>query len=48
MTWDELTDDLDPAAFTIDTVLPRIRDVGDLWAKGMKTPNTLEGVIGRG
>jgi len=48
LTWDELTSDLDPAAFTIDTVLPRIRDVGDLWAKGMKTPNTLEGVIGRG
>lgn len=48
LTWDELTDDLDPAAFTIDTVLPRMRDVGDLWAKGMRTPNTLEGVIGRG
>jgi bifunctional non-homologous end joining protein LigD len=48
LAWDELTDDLDPAAFTIDTVLPRMRDVGDLWAKGMRTPNTLEGVIGRG
>jgi bifunctional non-homologous end joining protein LigD len=48
LTWDEVTDDLDPAAFTIDTVLPRIRDVGDLWAKGMKTPNSLEGVLNRG
>ena len=48
LKWDEVTEDLDPVAFTIDTVLPRIRDVGDLWARGMKTPNTLEGVIGRG
>lgn len=46
--WDEVTSALDPHAFTIDTVLARIQSVGDLWAKGMKTPNTLSGVIGRG
>jgi len=46
-TWDELTDDLDPSTFTIDTVLPRVRVEGDLWAKGM-TPNSLDGILGRG
>jgi len=48
LAWDEVNDDLDPSAFTIDTVLPRLRHVGDLWAKGMKTPNRLEGILGRG
>ena len=48
LAWDEVNDDLDPASFTIDTVLPRLRAVGDLWANGMKTPNTLEGILGRG
>jgi bifunctional non-homologous end joining protein LigD len=48
LAWDEVNEDLDPAAFTMDTVLPRIEAVGDLWASGMATPNTLEGVIGRG
>jgi hypothetical protein len=31
----------------MDTVVPRMKTVGDLWAKTMKEPNTLEGVIGR-
>jgi bifunctional non-homologous end joining protein LigD len=48
LAWDEVNDDLDPSTFTVDTVLPRLRDVGDLWAKGMKTPNGLEGILGRG
>jgi len=30
--WDELTDDLDPTAFTIATVPRRIERVGDLWS----------------
>jgi bifunctional non-homologous end joining protein LigD len=48
LTWDEVNDDLDPSQFTIDTVLPRIKAKGDLWAKGMQRPNNLEGVIGNG
>jgi len=48
LAWDEVNDDLDPSTFTIDTVLRRLRDVGDLWARGMKTPNGLEGILGRG
>jgi bifunctional non-homologous end joining protein LigD len=48
LAWSELTEDLDPSTFTIDTVLPRVRRVGDLWAKGMKTPNSLDGILGRG
>jgi DNA primase len=47
LTWDEIHDDLDPAAFTMTTVLPRVKALGDLWGKGMKRPNSLEGVIGR-
>jgi bifunctional non-homologous end joining protein LigD len=48
LQWSELTDDLDPTTFTIDSVLPRLRAKGDLWAKGMKTPNSLDGILGRG
>ncbi len=32
LAWTELTDDLDPRAFTIETMPLRVRDVGDLWA----------------
>jgi bifunctional non-homologous end joining protein LigD len=46
LLWDEITTDLDPTDFTIDTVPARIRDRGDLWAKGMKTPNSLDSLIG--
>jgi bifunctional non-homologous end joining protein LigD len=48
LAWDELKEDLDPSAFTVDTVPPRLRSLGDLWAKGMKTPNSLDRVLGRG
>jgi len=39
LRWDELTDDLRPAAFTITTMPERIAAVGDIWAKGMKQRN---------
>jgi bifunctional non-homologous end joining protein LigD len=48
LRWSEVDERLDPTAFTIDTILDRIQTVGDLWAKGMKTPNTLEGITRRG
>jgi bifunctional non-homologous end joining protein LigD len=47
LLWSEVTEGLSPLAFTIDTVLPRLRERGDLWAKGMRRPNSLEGIIGR-
>jgi bifunctional non-homologous end joining protein LigD len=47
LDWSEVTEDLDPTAFTIDTVPPRVAKRGDLWAKGMRTPNTLEGITGK-
>jgi bifunctional non-homologous end joining protein LigD len=45
LTWDEVTPELDPSAFTIDTVPARLDKIGDLWAKGMRTPNTLDGLL---
>jgi bifunctional non-homologous end joining protein LigD len=46
LTWDEINADLDPTVFTIDTLPARMRERGDLWAKGMKTPNSLESLVG--
>jgi bifunctional non-homologous end joining protein LigD len=46
--WDELDEDLDPESFTIDTVLPRLRTVGDLWGDAMKAPNSVDALLGRG
>ena len=48
LDWSEITSDLDPTAFTIETVPARVRERGDLWAKGMKRPNTLEALVGGG
>ena len=48
LAWDEVDDDLDPREFTIDTVLPRLRSKGDLWATGMKKANKLDKVVRRG
>jgi bifunctional non-homologous end joining protein LigD len=48
LAWDELDEALDPESFTIDTVPPRLRTVGDLWGDGMKAPNSLDGILGRG
>ena len=47
LDWSEVDEDLDPAAFTIDTVPPRVAKRGDLWAKAMRAPNTLEGITGK-
>jgi bifunctional non-homologous end joining protein LigD len=48
LLWDELVPSLDPREFTIDTVPARIESMGDLWAEGMRTPNSLAGLVGHG
>jgi bifunctional non-homologous end joining protein LigD len=40
LAWSELTADLDPAAFTIETMPQRIATVGDLWERAMRGRNT--------
>ena len=45
LEWSEITDDLDPTAFTIANVPEHVREHGDLWGKGMKTPNKLDQLI---
>ena len=47
LKWTELTDKLDPRDFTLETVPARIAKVGDLWAAGMKKPNSLRAISGR-
>ena len=41
LRWTELTDELDPKDFTIETVPPRLARLGDLWAAEMKKKNSL-------
>jgi bifunctional non-homologous end joining protein LigD len=48
LEWDELNDDLDARAFTIDTVPERIARVGDVWALAMSRPNRLESLVSPG
>ncbi len=40
IAWDELTDDLRPDAFTIETMPRRVALVGDRWADAMRRRNT--------
>jgi len=40
--WEELTDDLDPRDFTIETAPSRFAEVGDIWAAALKKPNSLK------
>jgi bifunctional non-homologous end joining protein LigD len=42
LQWEELTDDLDPRDFTIETTPGRFAEVGDIWAAGLKKPNSLK------
>lgn len=48
LDWNEVDSDLNPTAFTIDTVPERVNERGDLWAKGMKRPNKLDALLGKG
>ena len=44
LRWSELTEELDPADFTIQTVPDRVERLGDLWATGMKARNSLRSI----
>lgn len=46
LKWSEITDDLDPREFTVETLPKRLKRVGDLWALGMRRKNHLPGIIG--
>ncbi|HVF40984.1 MAG TPA: DNA ligase D [Gemmatimonadaceae bacterium] len=43
--WDELTDDLDPREFTIETAPDRFAEKGDIWAAQMKKRNSLRALV---
>jgi bifunctional non-homologous end joining protein LigD len=45
LDWTELTEDLEPTEFTMDTVPARIADRGDLWGSAMKNPNRLDALL---
>jgi len=45
LSWDELTDDLDPREFTIDTAPARFASTGDVWRTLMRRPNTLKNLL---
>jgi bifunctional non-homologous end joining protein LigD len=46
LRWNELTPDLDPRAFTIESMAARLRDVGDLWRDGMRKTNDPRRLLG--
>jgi bifunctional non-homologous end joining protein LigD len=46
LRWDELTDDLDPLAFTMDVVLERVREHGDLFEGVLTTKQRLGRALG--
>jgi len=46
LEWSELTDDLDPHEYTIETTPLRFRKVGDLWRDQMKARNSASALKG--
>jgi bifunctional non-homologous end joining protein LigD len=47
LAWRDVNSRLDPTSFTIDSVPTRLRRTGDLWAKQMRRPNSLERALSR-
>jgi bifunctional non-homologous end joining protein LigD len=45
LRWDEVNEDLDPAAFTMETVLARIEERGDLFEGVLKTKQSLSAAL---
>lgn len=45
LRWNELNESLNREDFTIETVPRRVAKLGDLWAVGMKKPNSLRSVV---
>jgi bifunctional non-homologous end joining protein LigD len=45
LEWDELTAELDPRDFTIDSVMERFADKGDIWGTAMKRKNSLRKLL---
>jgi bifunctional non-homologous end joining protein LigD len=45
LEWDELTGDLDPREFTIETAPQRFAEVGDIWARQLKKKNSLRALV---
>ena len=43
--WDELTGDLDPREFTIETAPKRFAETGDIWSAAMKKRNSLRALV---
>jgi bifunctional non-homologous end joining protein LigD len=48
LRWEELEKGIRMKDFNLHTVPERVREVGDLWAEEMSTPNSLESLIGEG
>ena len=46
LRWDELTDDLDPHEYTIETASLRFKEVGDLWRDALKSKNSAAALKG--
>lgn len=46
LRWSELTHDLDPRAFTIESMTARIREAGDVWREGMRRTNDPRRLLG--
>lgn len=44
LSWDELTEDLDPREFTIETAPARFAEVGDIWGGQLRKKNSLRGL----
>ena len=46
LRWDELTDDLDPHEYTIETAPLRFKEVGDLWRDALRSKNSAAALKG--
>jgi bifunctional non-homologous end joining protein LigD len=44
LQWEEVSADLDPRDFTIETAPARFAEVGNIWATALKKPNSLKGL----